>query len=225
MGDVMNLSAAQGTNATGGIPHDGPEASPYKLLETKSASSLESLVRTTTQDINLIYFSGHAATSPPSLTDFLQLKGTEKISRKVILLDATLASHVEQSKAAAVNPVTSLAPDLAPVRALAALQDYWGASDTQMKAMCGLPPEGDDPFSSTLVEYFALPDIKLRMRTLMRIRSRLSALFQGNRDSERSWIRAPWPLLNNSSPVDAMVKADLPTLIRIESSVGELAGA
>lgn len=96
----------------------------------------------------------------------------------------------------------SLAPALAPVRAMLKLRDFWAVTDEEMAQMCGLPADSRLPFPSRLAAYFSVPDIQQRMRSLMSVRARLSALFQGNQDAERLWLRTPWDRLEQGTPLD-----------------------
>lgn len=118
----------------------------------------------------------------------------------------------------------SLAPALAPVRALVKLKEYWGASEEQMRGMCGLLPGTDHSFGASLVEHFRVPDIKDRMRILMVIRTRLAALFNGNQASERAWMRTPWALIEDQEPLEFLAGANFRSMLRMESLVRELVG-
>lgn len=121
-------------------------------------------------------------------------------------------------------PGRALAPGHAPVRAALKLQAFWGLSDAEMLAICGLPAEDDHGVAASLVRYMRVPPVKARLTSLMVIRSRLSALFGGDEEPERRWLRTPWARLGGLPALDLMRSSDLTELLAVEAQVRELAG-
>lgn len=119
----------------------------------------------------------------------------------------------------------ALAPGHAPIRATLKLQAYWGVSDAEMFAICGLPADEDqEGVAASLVRYMKLPDVKARLTSLMIIRSRLSAMFGGDDEPERRWLRTPWARLNGVCALDLMRSTDLTGLLTVEAQLRELTG-
>lgn len=113
----------------------------------------------------------------------------------------------------------------AEVRVALKLQAYWAVSDEQLLSMCGLPHDDDYSPGQNLVRYAKLPDVRTRLRSLMAIRTRLSALFAGDRAAERRWLVTPWARLNGKRPVDSMASHDIADVLTVEGRVRELVGA
>jgi hypothetical protein len=118
----------------------------------------------------------------------------------------------------------SLSPGLAPVRAILKLQAFWGLSDEQLLSICGLPPDGAGAVPSALAKHLTLVDVKGRLRSVMAIRARLSALFGGDARRERAWLSAPWARLHNDTPLAAMMSGEINRLFDVEAQVREMAG-
>ncbi|MBS0339447.1 MAG: hypothetical protein JSS56_02910 [Proteobacteria bacterium] len=118
----------------------------------------------------------------------------------------------------------SLSPELAPVRAILKLKEYWDLTDEDMARMCGLPAGGASTLQSSLSAIYTLPDIKRRMQALMNMRTRLSGFFR-SRQTERAWLRTPWARTDDQTPLAMVTSGDLQALLRIESLVRELVGA
>ena len=121
-------------------------------------------------------------------------------------------------------PGRALAPGHGPVRAALKLQAFWALSDADMFAICGLPVEDDQGVAASLVRYMKVPSVKARLTSLMVIRSRLSALFGGDEEPERRWLRTPWARLGGLAALDLMRSSDLTQLLTVEAQVRELAG-
>lgn len=119
----------------------------------------------------------------------------------------------------------SLVGTHAEVRVALKLQVYWAVSDEQLLLMCGLPHDDDYSAGQNLVRYAKLPDVRTRLRSLMAIRTRLSALFAGDRAAERLWLVTPWARLNGKRPVNSMASNDIADLLTVEGRVRELVGA
>lgn len=134
------------------------------------------------------------------------------------------ASHYHSKGAGEKVPGRALAPGHAPVRAALKLQAFWGLSDADMLAICGLPAEDDQGVAASLVRYMKVPPVKARLTSLMVIRSRLSALFGGDDEPERRWLRTPWARLGGVPALDLMRSNDLTGLLAVEAQVRELSG-
>jgi uncharacterized protein (DUF2384 family) len=124
----------------------------------------------------------------------------------------------------ATAPGKTMAPDLAPVRVILKLQAFWGLANADMLRACGLPPDDTDAFQQSLARHFRLVDVKARLRSLVAIRGRLSALFGGDRDRERRWLTTPWVRLGDQAPLALLVSDQIADLFEVEAVVRELAG-
>ena len=135
-----------------------------------------------------------------------------------------LGIQLQQAQEKLANFDARLDARLAPNRALEKLRDYWNLSDDQMLRMCGISTSTLS-LSQSLKAYLEWRDIKQRAQLLMSIRARLSTLFQGNRETERAWLRAPWARIDGARPLDAMLDAKLPDLARLSALIREMVGA
>ena len=119
----------------------------------------------------------------------------------------------------------SLIPAHAPARVLLKLQEFWGLTDQEMRLICGLPIDEQQTVAQALVAFSEVVDVKRRLRSVMSIRSRLSALYGGDQSVEKRWLVTPWNKLQGSSPLALMASGDIEQLIATESALRELVGA
>lgn len=119
----------------------------------------------------------------------------------------------------------SLSSAHAPIRAVLRLQSFWGLSDETLLAICGLPMEPDQSPAQSLAKYSKLPDVKTRLRSLMSIRMRLSALLGGDAVGERRWLNTPWDRIDKKTPLSLMMSTNISDLLRVEAAMREIAGA
>jgi hypothetical protein len=104
------------------------------------------------------------------------------------------------------------------------LREYWEISEDDMLAICGLPKEDGADLAAALARYMRATDVQARLQSLMVIRSRLSALFGGDRAVERRWLRTPWGRLGGRSALDQMLSSDRGQLFVLECQVREMSG-
>ena len=118
----------------------------------------------------------------------------------------------------------ALAPELAPVRAVLKLQAFWRLSDEQMLAICGIPAEEGGGFPQSIAKHFRLVDVRARLRSLIAIRARLSALYGGDAERERRWLTTPWERSGNQAPLSLLTSSQVGAVFELEDQVRELAG-
>lgn len=123
------------------------------------------------------------------------------------------------------RPTRSLSPLHAPVRIALKLQAFWNIDDPSFRAMCGLPEDSNKTTDQLLAELANLRDVKQRLRALVTIRKRLSAVLGGDRATELSWLAAPWPRLSEHSPLELLRRGKLEDVLAVEAAARELAGA
>lgn len=129
------------------------------------------------------------------------------------------ADHVQ------ARPLTS---GFAPVRAALKLQSFWGLSDADMLSICGLaaPTQDDSPaaLETVLGGMMTVPFVKARLRSLMVIRTRLSALLAGDAAAEKRWLTTPWNRLGGRAPLEVMTSTDMSGLTTVEAELREFTG-
>lgn len=133
-------------------------------------------------------------------------------------------SHYESNRSGERVAGRVLAPGYAPLRTVLKLQEYWGISEDEMLVICGLPKEDGADLAAALARYMRATDVQARLQSLMVIRSRLSALFGGDRAVERRWLRTPWDRLDGTSALDQMLSSDRGQLSALECQVREMSG-
>ncbi len=111
------------------------------------------------------------------------------------------------------------------MRVLLKLQSFWRLTDPQMRAVCGLPPDDIDTVAQALSRYIRLPDVQTRLRLLMSIRTRLSAVYGDIATSEQTWLITSWSRLNDAAPLNLLRSTDISNVFRVDAAVRELAGA
>ncbi|MBT9456877.1 MAG: DUF2384 domain-containing protein [Burkholderiaceae bacterium] len=122
-------------------------------------------------------------------------------------------------------PPRALESTHATVRTALALQKFWGLPNEALLRVLGLPSADEESVGQVLVTYSGLSDVKRRLKSLLIIRGRLSAMLGGDRDSERAWLNATWPNLDGASPMTLMDSGEIDKLLLVESRVRELAGS
>jgi len=159
---------------------------------------------------------------------FARQHGTEaafSLSAGTKFLSADTASTNDYARASAAPVVTlKLSSQLAPVRAVLKLQAFWALTDEQLMRMCGLPLEDVDAPVQSLSKHFRLADVRTRLRSIIAIRGRLSALFGGDARRERQWLETPWARIDARSPIALLTSTDINDIFEVEAQVRELAG-
>lgn len=109
-----------------------------------------------------------------------------------------------------------------PLQFLSRLVEIWRLDDENGSVLLGIDA---NEYRQLMIGAKSLKGIDQedRIRTLLKIRAALKALFQ-NEEQENEWLRSRNPELNSDAPLDVMLCGHFTDLVRVEELVARISG-